>query len=291
VSRVYPAFFGLLCAAGLAGPAFGCGSTSGDVIVEPITGVTVLADTVTAGHGCGTGVTQIFKYAVVALGRTDATKVDTVLGGTVYDCFTDAQFVNLPQSAGSFDYELQIYAYNQAAYLAAIGGDDVAFANRVAAGPSPDGGEPLSATNPTFTTICTGTEIDQVQVLAVCDPLKPGSAGVEGGAAADATVELPTGTFPAPDGGTYVCDNEYASVQYRVDVGSSIGTVAQSRCNVLTGTGVQPFVIAVSPAVAPASYTINVGLLRADGTLLGQTTCGADVSPGQKSFATCKPVE
>ncbi len=251
----------------------GCSGTSASDTLTPITGITVRAETLTASRGCGRGPTQVFKYAVAVLGRNPGqlSSFDVKIAGGVYDCFTDAQFVNLPSSGGSFDYSLQVFAYNEAAFTKA-GEDKVKAA---AVNPTD-----LPSTNPTLTTTCTAQEFDQVQSLAACDPLAPGSAGV-GITSQPASVELPVTSFSTTAGGTVVCGASYTMVRYRADANGTPGTTTDARCN---GT------ITLSPAVAPASYAIAVALLRSDGTVLGQTTCGADTSPGLISTATCQPV-
>jgi len=76
----------------------GSGSTAG---IPPITGIVVRAETLTAGRGCGTGPTQLFKYAAVVYGSTGGDPNDEgtyrapVTAG-VYDCFADGTFVELP---------------------------------------------------------------------------------------------------------------------------------------------------------------------------------------------------
>lgn len=251
----------------------GCGSTSASDALTPITGITVRAETLTAGRGCGRGPTQVFKYAVVVFGRNpnDTAKLDTLLTGGIYDCFTDAQFVNVPSSAGSFDYSLQVFAYNEAAFGKA------GEANVKAAAQNPT---TLPQTNPTLTTTCTAQELDQVQTLAVCEAPTTGTAGV-GLPSQPASIDLSVSSFTTATGGTVVCDASYTMVRYRADANGQPGTTTDVRCNAT---------VSISPAVAPASYSIAVALLRADGTVAGQTTCGADTSPGLTSSAICQPI-
>lgn len=250
----------------------GCSGTSASDTLTPITGITVRAETLTADRGCGRGPTQIFKYAVVVLGRNPKTLAfDQQVSSGVYDCFTDAQFVNLPSSGGSFDFTLQIFAYNATAYQAA--GDAQVKDAAVSAAKLP-------ATNPTFTTTCTAQELDQVQSLAACQPLVPGSGAV-GTPSQPASLVLSAASFATADGGTVACDAAYTVVRYRADANGTPGTTTDARCNTT---------ITISPAVAPASYVIQVALLRSDGTVLGQTTCGAETSPGLTSSAVCQPL-
>jgi hypothetical protein len=267
VSRARPLSFVALCL------LIGCGSTSGTDTLTPITGITVRAETLTAGRGCGTGPTQVFKYAVVVFGRNpgNLASFDQLVTGGIYDCFTDAQFVNVPASGGSFDFNLQVFAYNAAAYQAA--GD--AKIRAAALNPTT-----LPQTNPTLATTCTAQELDQVQSLAACQPPTDGAAAV-GTPAQPASVVLSAASFTTAAGGTLGCDASYTTVRYRADANGTPGTTTDVRCNTT---------ITISPAVAPASYVIQVALLRSDGTIAGQTTCGAETSPGLTSSATCQPL-
>ena len=251
----------------------GCGSTSASDALTPITGIAVRAETLTAGRGCGRAPTQIFKYAVAVFGRNpaDTSKLDLLVASGVYDCFTDAQFVNVPSSAGSFDYALQVFAYNEAAFGKA------GEANVKAAAQNPT---TLPQTNPTLTTTCTAQELDQVQSLAVCQAPVAGTGGV-GLPSQPASIDLPVASFTTAAGGTVVCDASYTTVRYRADANGTPGTATDVRCNAT---------VSISPAVAPASYAIQVALLRVDGTVVGETTCGADTSAGLKSVATCPPI-
>ncbi|MDB4938164.1 MAG: hypothetical protein JWP87_5136 [Labilithrix sp.] len=260
-----------------------CSGTGTSDTLSPITGVTIRAESLTASRGCGRGTTQIFKYAVVILGRNPSSTgtFDVFIAGNVYDCFSDAQFVSLPASANSFEYDVQVYAYNEAAYQAA-GGD--AVVKPAAVNPTA-----LPRTNPTLTTTCTAQQIPEVQSLAVCKPFSVGT-GAFGTPAQPATVVLSAGSFARGDGGVVVCDTDYASVRYRSGAGGALGAITEARCSHLTDKGIEPITITVSPADAPASYTIEVALLRADGTALGQTTCGAETSPGITSSAVCQPI-
>jgi hypothetical protein len=258
----------------LVGLVVGCGSTSASDTLTPITGITVRAETLTAGRGCGKGPTQVFKYAVVVFGRNpgDTAKLDTLVAGGVYDCFTDAQFVNVPASAGSFDYSLQVFAYNAAAYQAA--GDGPIRA--AALDPTK-----LPQTNPTLATTCTAQELDQVQSLAVCQALTDGAAAV-GAPPQPATLVLGTASFTTANGGTALCGGSFTTVRYRADANGVPGTTADTPCTAS---------ITLSPAVAPATYSIQVALLRGDGSVVGTTTCGAETSPGLTSSATCQGLQ
>lgn len=324
MSRARPLFVGsfkaltllgtLLGSAGIASGPAACGSTSSADSLPPITGVTVRAESLTAGLGCGPKATQVLKYLVVAFGANPADtnaiekRYDEFLAASIYDCFADGQLVELPISGGSSRYELQVYAYNAAAYAAA-GGDAAlkAITARLAAlraAMQVDGGADnrsaiaaelaaLGETNPTYSTTCDATQFPNVQSLAVCEPLSLGATST-GATVAPARAVLSTASFPGPDGGVVTCDDQYVSVRYRYSASraaSPFTAPAESRCSTLTSKGLEPFVITVSPAVAPASYVFELALLRSDGSTFGLTTCGAETSPGLTSAAVCQPVQ
>ena len=252
----------------------GCSSTGSTDALTPITGISVRAETLTAGRGCGRGPTQLFKYAVVVLGRNpqNLASFDTVMTGGVYDCFSDAQFINVPASGGSFDFNIRVFAYNAAAYQAA--GD--AQVRAAALNPSS-----LPRTNPTLTTTCVAQEFDQVLSLAACQPLVAGSGAV-GAESQPASVVLAVGSFASASGTSVSCDASYTTVRYRADANGVPGTTTDTPCKTT---------VTITPAVAPASYVIQVALLRADGTVAGETTCGAETSAGLTSSATCQPLK
>jgi hypothetical protein len=312
LSPLLVALLGVVAAA--SGPV-ACGSTAGSDALPPITGIVVRAETLTVGHGCGQKATQLFKYLVVVFGAnpadTSATEKrrDELVAANVYDCFADGQFVELPVSGGSSDYALEIYAYNAAAYAAA--GGDSAFKGIVGrlqglrAAVQADGGAAereavkaelatLAATNPTFSTTCDAAQFPDVQSLAVCQPLALGSTAL-GAAPNPATVVVPAASFTGADGGVVRCDDQFTNVRYRyAPATASSGAFTEpeeSRCSRLTDKGLEPLIITVSPATAPASYTFELALLRSDGSVFGQTTCGAETSPGITTSAVCKPVQ
>jgi hypothetical protein len=285
VAPVAPALVPALAISALA-LALGCGSSAATTVLVPITGITVRAESLTANLGCGTANAQIFKYAVVVLGKNPngLGAFDTYIASNVYDCFSDGQFVNLPASGGVTDYALQIYAYSAPSYQAA-GGDAAVRAAVLNPGALP-------ATNPTYSTTCTATEIGDVQALAVCKPLAVGAAGAGAVATgAPASVTVGAGKFLHGDGGTASCDGEYATVRYRATpMGGTAGPITDVRCSHLTTNGVEPVTITISPAVAPTTYGIEIALLRVDGSVFGQTTCAAQTSPGLSSSAVCQSV-
>ena len=150
----------------------------------------------------------------------------------------------------------------------------------------------LPLTNPTYTTTCSATEYGDVQSLAACKPLALGASAI-GTPPPPATVTLGAGSFPLGDSGVASCDREYATVRYRATPMGGAGTpgpITDVRCSALTKNGVEAVTIAISPAVAPSTYRVEVALLRADGKSFGQTICTAETSPSLSSSAVCQPL-
>jgi hypothetical protein len=285
--------------AGVFGVA--CGTTDTGETIQPITGVTVRAETLTAGRGCGTGSTQIFRYAVVVYARAE------YVAGNVYDCFADGTFVELPD-IGTDQYTLEVFAYSQTAYVAA-GGDavvklvgrlndnhallltDAGAAALTKAAAAIEGDlKLLRSSNPTYSTTCTAAQLGLVQTLALCKPLQLGAGGI-GQPTPPASVVLGLSTFTTNDGGTVTCDDQYVTVRSRLRVGNVEGASTDTHCSALGDAGLEAVTITINPAEAPASYLFSLTLLRADGTTLGTTTCGADTSPGLPSPAHCQPLQ
>jgi hypothetical protein len=93
--------------------------------VTPITGVLVLSDTLTAGHGCGTGDDQIFEYATIISIATSpqvpASFAGTYVTGGTTKCFTNATFVDVcTYNSGDSAYDLSIYAFNEKEWNATL---------------------------------------------------------------------------------------------------------------------------------------------------------------------------
>lgn len=277
--------------------ALGCSSTGGSETIVPVTGIMLRAESLTTGRGCGRGATQIFKYAVVVLGRDPAKIPETgelpdptlPIAGSLFDCFADGSFVDLPQAGGSNVYTLHVFAYNEAAYRAAGGDATIRGSATSASDPARRDGalSALLATNPTYTTTCDAHQVDLVQALAVCAPL-----GVGGGATATpAVVQLSLGSIDRTGGMPARCDVDFTTVRSRYRVGSGAPSeTSELACSQVVAAERQPATITVSPATAPATYTFELALLRKDGTELGRTTCAADTSPGITSSAICRPL-
>ena len=148
-----------LAACSLLALAACSGTTDTTTTISPVTQVIVRTDALLVGHGCGTGDNQVYKYAATIF---DADKVPDGTG--VYDCFADATFTNLTGSAtGDYTFTLRIQAFSASTYAAQAG----AIAGAVAAKDA----NALDALA-TWKTGCSATQQPNVQVLAVCDPLR-----------------------------------------------------------------------------------------------------------------------
>lgn len=303
----------LLAFAGLVGCAcavsfVACSDTGSTAGVPPITGVVVRAETLTTGRGCGTRGDQVFRYAAIVYGNDGNGNLDVPRAANVFDCFTDGTFVQLAPVNDSLDFRIDVFVYNQQAYLAQRAVIDGATAPEPPP-PDPDAAAPpppapaaavkqaLEASLPTWTTTCTASQLQDVEVLAVCDPLAAGLSGIrdltpaDGAAPVPASVTLPLGSFALADGGVVRCDDQFTKVRVRARQGSSIGEPADLRCSKVGSEGtLVPVVFEVNPAAAPATYLIDVALLRADDSMLGQTLCRASTSPGLASSAVCDPL-
>jgi hypothetical protein len=183
--------FACVVAAVLGVYACSTGTTTG---ITPITGIVVRADTLVAGHGCGTGPDQIYKYAAVVSLKEEAGTSPLVAAGA-YDCYADATFVNLcSSSTGAFVYDVDVYAFTQAQWNAVSAqiaqalpppppqlGQPTDLPTVLAALSSyctTDGGFALEtqvtnalAAGASLSTTCTATQQSNIEVLAVCAPL------------------------------------------------------------------------------------------------------------------------
>lgn len=301
-------------------------TTSGGV--PPTTGILIRAETLTTGRGCGRAPTQLFKYAVVVYGysgagdQADRASYTTPLRGTVFDCYVDGAFLELPAFGSNQTYRLEVYAYNEAAFTAsaaAIGGAQTNIA--VLRGTTPP---------PTWTTECTATQSAEVETLALCDPLSAGLAAF-GQTPGKTEISLATQSFRLPDGRLAVCGptpttaeagagtdaGSDASVDADVDGGAPDGAsdagvgdaaaetdasapaalvpfrTARVRARV-GGTITAPPVDVTCPsplllevAAEPAAYTLDVGLVDDRGAILGQTACLVTTQTGVVNTAAC----
>ena len=269
--------FGLVGAAsvlaGAAGVACsGTASTAG--IYTPITGVLVRSDALVSGIGCGTKSDQVFKYVAVVLLDGQTLNVGGTGVGLVSDCFADAKFANLPaRPDGTLTVTVQIYAFSQQSYLAQQAkGLDLAATDWTQ----------LQKFSPTYKASCEATQQQNVEVLAVCNPLRAGGP---------ATVRIDTTQFAsASDAGTpLLCKNaqgkpqDYTTVQAFYSVGGAAGELSHVDC---------PDPIVISPAAAPATYTLDLQLVDPTGVrVVGTARCHATTIPGLETIATCDPAQ
>jgi hypothetical protein len=155
-----------------------CTTDTATLPYTPITGIIIRSQGLVAGIGCGLGPDQVYRYAAVLNAETtDGGVVPNPTGTafpltTIFDCFADGAFENLPTNYGS-TYELQIYAYTQDAYVntaklpANLG---CAAADACAAfGGALTTPQTVAAT---WTTTCSGTQIAGSPVDATCGVLQ-----------------------------------------------------------------------------------------------------------------------
>lgn len=288
-----------------------CDNTTDDIVVDPITGVTVQAETLISGRGCGTATGQVFKYIAVVYGVDAATAADPTIplsnktydvfqAANLYDCYSDGTFTNLNPSNGLSAYHLTIFAYDQADYLAAggdqtFGGPGGVISNLAAAKLAEDNEIAQGVGNgsdyaaqiqqnldligskvATYSTVCRAEQLSTVQTLALCDPLTNGSpdAGNTG------TITLPLSSFPAADGGVYACGTDYATVRVVATVNGAAGpNVATTACTA------SPLTIPM--ALAPASWSLALTLVKGDGTTLDTATCTTSTAANATATPTC----
>jgi hypothetical protein len=132
-----------------------CASTNTPSGINPITEIVIRSGSLVAGHGCGTGGDEVYKYAAIV----SNVQAPDQQYASVFDCFADGVFVSLPASpTGDLDFTVQILAFDSADYSPSI----EAAASDPAA---------LLGYHATWTTSCTATQQPNVAVLAVCTPL------------------------------------------------------------------------------------------------------------------------
>lgn len=298
----------LLVCLGLAASCLGaavvaCSGTTTEA-AKTITGVLVRAETLTVGRGCGPSPSQVYKYVAVVLGDSSADPTrptfDQPIAASLFDCFADGAFVDLPPSAtGSSTYKIQLYVYNQPDYAASAGAIQNARTDTGA----------LAKTAPTWTTACFATQVEDVQSLAVCDPLQFGLGGV--GGSSQASVRLETASFALAEGGSVACapppdggapdsgdagtDAEaggggaatlaggYGNVRITPSAGGLQGAPTTVRCP-------DPYVL--DSAVPLQTYALGVEVFSPDGAaVVGRTTCSATARAGLTSLASCAPMQ
>ena len=263
------------CAAGLCGLA-GCPSTATTSLYTPITGFVIDSQTLTAGLGCGTAAGEVYKYGAVV------TLTDGTLVSGVFDCFTNAQFANLPTpDGGTTNYTVAVYAYDSLSFPAVLG--PCVDLDVDAACPGENPLEILKfAKSATWTAKCTATQVQGMSQVAVCSALlaQGADAGAgEAGRGAQPSIAVETQGFVGAEGGTLRCKTDFDHVRASLDAGPEAAVIA---C---------PAPAVISPVVAGASYVIAATLVLGDaavGTASCQAVAMADASG--PVVASCGPV-
>jgi hypothetical protein len=266
------------CGAGLCGLA-GCPSTVTTSLYTPITGFAIDSQTLTAGLGCGTAPGEVYKYAAIV------TLTDGTLVSGVFDCFTNAQFSNLPTpDGGTTNYAVAVYAYDFAAFVPAKAIGQCADLDTDAACPGENPLEVLKYTKlATWTAKCTATQVQGMSQVAVCTTLlaqgvvlsDAGEAGLPG---AQASIAVDTQAFVGAEGGTLRCMTDFDHVRASVDAGPEAAVVA---C---------PAPAVISPVIPGTGYVIAATLVRGDAAIATsscQAVAAADA--GAPVVATCGP--
>ena len=269
----------------------GCPGTATTAAYTPITAILIRSTSLVAGHGCGTGAGQVYRYAALLSYADDGGSPGPVTYSGVSDCYADSLFSNLPaDDAGSLSFDLTIIAWNQASFPAALACDpsDVGEAGFTACpGDTPDTVASNEGT-PNWITRCTATQQYGISVLAVCDPLTatgigggdagPGDASDGAAAAAGEAVLVDTHGFVTADAGTLVCGTDFQSVRATYSSGSQSGTVT-AEC---------PAPLSITPTVAGGAYAITVELFQS-GAGVAQVACQATASASMPTAASCAP--
>lgn len=165
---------------GACSALWGCPGTTTPVLYTPFTGIVIHASDVVAGHGCGQGAGQVYRYAViVSYAAPEGGAVGGPLYASVFDCFEDGVFENLPPTeAGAQQFSLQVLAYTKAGFPAGL---------ECPGGVDPSGNPCNLEIDRTFAamfagdaqwqTTCTATQQQGAPVVAVCEPVEPTDAG------------------------------------------------------------------------------------------------------------------
>jgi hypothetical protein len=187
----------------LLGACAGCANSSSSTGYTPFTEIQIPGDTVVAGHGCGPGPNQVYKYAVVVSYAGEAGPVQPPIASGVFECFADGVFSNLVADASLETFYVEVFAYNQQSFpQQAL---DCSRPNPPTAFPCPgdDAGAILrweSSANWTMT--CTAGELQGTPAVAVCGMLEPTDAGTTGAAGGDESDAAPEDAADAADAGS-----------------------------------------------------------------------------------------
>lgn len=300
----------------------GCSGTSSSTNTVVVTGITIRAETLTAGRGCGTAPSQVFKYAAVVFGEGNTPGVlDQPLVTNTYDCFADVTFVNLPTPNGNANYRLDVFLYNADAANAFPG---LATISASVPGDALPQLTALQGSNPTWTTNCAATQLSQVQTLAVCQPVVGGTAGLDGGTPPTALITLDTSTFQTASGGVATCgaatdagtdaDAGDADTDASADASADAEADAEAGTDAAAPVNIDFDTVRVRPRVGvnvgtsvdlacgtqytltvanPETITLDVGLIS-NGVPVGQTACTAQavlgLEAGTNATPNCAPV-
>ena len=174
---------GAACVA-LALSLAGCPNTASTSIYTPPTGIQIDSQDLVAGIGCGPRSGQVYRYAAVVTQVTDAGTPFVTSG--VFNCYSDALFTNLPSpDGGSTFYSIGIFAYDSAAFPAALGGCEYDTLNAACPGDDATVVKRYES-QATWTTTCTATQFQGVPQIAACGELEPTGAGAGDGGGGDA---------------------------------------------------------------------------------------------------------
>ena len=203
----------------------------------------------------------------------------TQVVGNVYDCFTDGTFVEPARERR----QLRLHAAGLRVQRAPPTRRRAAIARRSTAPPALRAAASTCprARTPRYTTTCTRARSStRSSRSAVCKPLSLGTGAV-GTPSQPASVVLSAASFATADGGTRDLRRQlHRACAYRADADGTPGAITDARCST-TADGVEPVTIRSRRAVAPASYVIEVALLRADGTVLGADDLRRRDEPGR----------
>ena len=164
-----------LMATGATTTLDGCTDDDAESTLDDVTGIIIRSEALFAPVGCGTGPSEVYRYFAVIDDPSNGNN-PTPNGYAVYPCYADATFDQ--QSPTTNTYRMRVYAFDYASYQA-LGGADLPLLNTLGV----DGA--LRALSPSYTTTCSAQQQENIEVLAVCNPLLSlldgGTTGDDGG--------------------------------------------------------------------------------------------------------------
>ena len=173
----------------------GCTDDDAESTLDDVTGIVIRSEALFAPVGCGTGSSEVYRYLGVVDDPSNGNN-PIASGYAVYPCYADASF-DL-QNPSTNTYRIRVYAYDYASYQA-LGGTDEALLATLGVDTA------LRALSPTYTTTCSAQQQENIEVLAVCNPLLSlldgGSGGDDGGGDEDAADASDAGDGGGADGG------------------------------------------------------------------------------------------